>query len=537
MDRPSLLTRAAAAWRSLTGAAAEGPAMTTPTVPSAPASPFSPPPSGYNSQVTYSPLRDYRDVRPQDRRDAVKVSRYLRAKLGLVKALFENTARYSLGRGLVPSSSCLDEEWARLADEYFHTVTHRKEFDVREELTFYGMQRLLLPDVMCDGDAGVAKVRGEDGNPQLQIFPTEAIGNAIGEAIYDPMGTWREGILRNAAGKAIRFRVLKETRREVAPIVAMPEGSRRYYDYQARDFLHLGRTDRINANRPMPWLYHGDGCALQILDLNTLEMETRKLHAFFAGTLESESGAPPVSMEDLLSRELDSVRDVAPDGTVGTKTVERDFLNIHGAANMIPLARGEKANFFKDGRDATSFTDFIEYMVTDIAMGFGVPREFIWGLASLSGPSARLVLQQADWFFSDAADMLVTKFCQPVWEAVVADGMNRGQLDPPQTGNWRAVSWQGPGSMTIDKGRDGKLYLDLVRSGMGTRSAWFEMTGKDGRTEMRKAIEELRWAMDECDRRGVPYSLFFGPEVAQALQGGATPEEIADEVRRQQEEG
>lgn len=531
-DQNTLISRAAAAWRTLTGSGASGPAMTTDTVPATPSGPFSPPPSGYNSGVTFSPLKDYREIRPTDRRDAVKVSRYLRAKLGLVKALFENTARYSLGRGLVPSSSCVDEEWARRADEYFQAVTNTKRFDVREDLTFYGMQRLVLPDVMCDGDCGVAKVRGDDGQPQLQLFPTEAIGNALGEAIYDTMGTWRDGILRNAAGKAIRFRVLKEER------PGMRGGPRKYYDYQSKDFLHVGRTDRINVNRPMPWLYHGDGCALQILDLNTLEMETRKLQAFFAGALETESGSAPASMEDFITREMETVSNTSADGTASTKSVDRSFVNLHGAANLITLAKGEKANFFKDGRDASTFTEFVQYMITDIAMGFGVPREFIWGLAALSGPSARLVLQQADWFFADAAEMLVTDFCQPVWESVVADGMNRGLLPPPAEGtNWRAVSWQGPGSMTIDKGRDGKLYLELVRSGMGTRSAWFEMTGKDGRTEMRKAIEEIRWAMDECERRQVPLALFFGSDVAQAIEGGASAEDIAAEVRRQQEEG
>lgn len=529
-DDQTLLSRAAAAFRVLTGSAPARPAMVD-TVPATPPGPFSPPPAGYNSQVTFSPLRDYREIKPTDRRDAVKVSRYLRAKLGLVKALFENTARYSLGRGLVPSSNCADEEWARRADEYFQMVTNTKKFDVREDLTFFGMQRLILPDIMCDGDCGVAKIRGEDGRPQLQLFPTEAIGNVMGEAIYDSIGTWRDGILRNATGKAIKFRVLKELRPGV------PGASRQYFDYQARDFLHVGRTDRINVNRPMPWLYHGDGCALQILDLNTLEMETRKLQAFFAGTVESESGAPPSSMEDFLTRELETVAATEPDGTSGTKSVERAFLNLHGAANLIPLGKGERANFFKDGRDASTFTEFISYMVTDIAMGFGVPREFIWGLASLSGPSARLVLQQADWFFSDAAEMLVTDFCQPVWEAVIQDAMNRGVLPPPMAGtNWRAVAWQGPGSMTIDKGRDGKLYLELVRSGMGTRSAWFEMTGKDGRTEMRKAIEEIRWAMEECDRRGVPYSFFFGKDAADAMAAGASAEEIAAEVMRQQED-
>jgi hypothetical protein len=128
----------------------------------------------------------------------------------------------------------------------------------------------------------------------------------------------------------------------------------------------------------------------------------------------------------------------------------------------------------------------------------------------------------------------VTNYCQPVWEAFIADQMNRGILRPPTPGtNWRSVQWQGPGSMTIDKGRDGKLYLEMVSAGMGRRAAWHEMTGKHGKTELMKTVKEVRYIMDLCDEAGVPYEYVLGKQAANAgsaMDPMAVAEEIASRM-------
>lgn len=473
---------------------------------------FGNPTSGFRSGATYKPMRELRDAKPLERREAIKTSRTLRAKLGIIKALFENTSRYALGRGLMPTSSCADTEWAKMADEIFAMKTGTKEFDVREELTFAQMQKLLLPDIMCDGDAGAAPVRDERGQPRIQLFPSEAIGDVYGSSYFSNRDGWRDGILRNAEGRPIAYRILKEQ-------TIGRTGGQPYFDYPARTadgargFYHIGRTDRINANRPLPWLHHGDQSAINILDLNALEMAAAKLNSYFAASITTKNGEPPSSMQDMLSHEVKTIQSVDAAGTATTEQKEQKLINLFGAAALVPLAEDEEMNFFKNERPSTTFTGFIDYLISDIATGFGVPPQFIWGVTGLAGPYARLVLQQADWFFADVADMLICDFCQPVWEDIIADAMNRGELRAPRPGtNWRAVQWQGPGSMTIDKGRDGKLFRDMVLAGMGRRSTWHELNGKNGETENRKAIEEIRRLMDLCDEMGVPHAYFFGKD-------------------------
>jgi capsid protein len=219
-------------------------------------------------------MTNLRDAVPSERKDAVRNSRFLRAKVGIFKALYQNTARYALGRGLMPSSACADRDWAQMADQAFQEWASRKTYDIREEMTFFESQKVVLPDVMCDGDAGAAPVRDYDGNPRVQHFPSDVIGDSTGTSIFgNGTGRWRDGILRNAVGTPVAYRVLRD------PVERMRDpASRAYWDYPAKGFWHIGRNDRINANRPLPWIHHGDQSALNILDLNILEMQAAKLN-------------------------------------------------------------------------------------------------------------------------------------------------------------------------------------------------------------------------------------------------------------------
>ncbi len=465
----------------------------------------------------YDVHRSDADRRPRTRREAIKSSRTLRSSLGIMKALGENTARYSVGRGLSPSSMCEDTDWAKEADEIFDVLTNTKKFDVREDLTFKGMQKVILPDVMFDGDAGAAPVRlrGET-QPRIQLFPADAIGDGGGASIFGYEGArWSEGILRSEVGTPIAYRILKSS-----PVTGGYTGNA-FWDYQADHFFHIGRTDRINGNRPMPWMYHGDQSALNILDLNTLEMAAFRLNSYFAAAIRAVEGSNLKGVfDDLASTQTRTVTEEDPNSTTTppadrARELETRLASLFGKAAIMDLEPGEEMQFYKNERDPANFKSFVDYLVTDIAVGFGVPPHFIWGLSGLTGPYVRLVLQQADWFFQDCAEMMVQDFCQPVWEGVIQDAMFRGVLRAPRAGtNWRRVHWQGPGSMTIDKGRDGKMYLDQLKNGIGRRSAWYEMIGMGGINECRRDIDEIAELIAYCDAKGVPHNYYFGKDIA-----------------------
>lgn len=469
------------------------------------------------SQATLNPRRDVLRRTTLNRPRAVENSRFFREKLGIFKALYENTSRYVLGRGLMPTSLCRDEEWASMANDHFSAWAGEKTFDYREEMTFAQLQKVVLPDVMTDGDCGAVPVIGQRGMPCIQMFPTDAIGSVPGQSIFDGRGTWDEGVLRYEGGPAIAYRVIKSRTWK------SPTGTAGYFDYAADRFFHVGRVDRINSNRPMPWLYHGEDCGLNIIDVKALELAARKLNSYFAATLHTASGEMPDSMADVVEAQKKNYGT-----TTDPKELESTIANLIGAAAVVPLKEDEELKMLGNGRDSMSTIEFLNYLEAEIASGFGVPIQFVRALTGMTGPYTRLVLQQADWFFMDVADMMVSDFCQPIWLAFIQHQMATGKLRAPAAGsNWREVQWQGPGSITIDKGRDGKLMLDMIKHGLYRAEDWHEMTGKNGERANRKIVESKRKIMDLCDEYEVPYHFILGPEYKDQAPGAA-PDPAAD---------
>lgn len=482
--------------------------------------------SGTRTNATYLPMRDLREARPIDRREAIKNSRFLRNRLGLVKALFENTSRHALGSGLSPSADSGDKEWDLRMDDHMENILNRRTFDVREEQTFYGMQGVILPDLMCDGDCGGAKVRDEKFEPRVQLFPTEAIGDAGG--IGQDSAGWREGILRSSTGRPLFYRVLKEPRKGSSD-------TRRYFDYAARDFMHVARFDRININRPMPWLCHGKESCIDILDLTAMEKVAAKVNSYFAAVITTPTGEAPVGFEDTLLEEQDQITTEEKDGTKKQKASSRVFADFVGGAGIPVLAEGEEFKPWVSSRPNVTFTGFLDWLVNDIAWGFGVPPQFVWTVLGMSGPNARMILQQADWFFRHLQEILIATFCQPVWEGIVEDALNRRKMPLPKAGaNWRGVQWQGPQSMSIDKGRDGKLFETLVKSGMLSRAEWHEMSGKHGRRQRFRIMDELAEDIAYCQSKKIPLELYFGTHPGQLLgqpgTNGSDPEALAEAI-------
>lgn len=471
--------------------------------------------SGMRSSAAFWPLRDLREAKPQDRRTSQQTSRWLRNRLGLVKALMEGSARHALGEGLSPSANSGDTEYDKRADDLFDQIANRKGFDIRQEHTFYRMQPLLLQDMICDGDAGAAKVRSPDNRPCLQLFSAEAIDNTGTEAMSEG---WREGILRNLEGAAIKYRIIKEN------LPGQYSGPRRHWDYRADEFLHLARFDRLNINRPMPWLNHGHGSCVTMLDLRELELKVAVLNSYFAGAITTPDGETPDAILEAVATRRGSKTHQTADGTTTTEETVRKYAEFFGGAALPVLKEGEKLEFFKNDRASTTFTGFIDWLVNDIAWGLGVPPQFVWTVMGMTGPNARLILQQSEWFFKHLQSLMVERFCQPVWESLIAEALNRGILKAPKPGAvWNAVHWQGPQSMTIDKGRDGQLFKELVNGGMMSRSEWHEMNAKHGRNHRRRIIDELAEDLAYCQEKKVPMEIYFGTAPGQMGAAGATP--------------
>jgi capsid protein len=471
--------------------------------------------SGRGTNVT-TPLNRLHDMTPQERRTSIQRSRFIVNRLGLGRALVEGCTRYSVGGGIVPYAATGDRDYDDSCNRFVDSVFESRDFDLRGELPFYEMQEVVCPAMMTDGDCGAMKVLQRDGTgrvlttPQLQLFTSEQIGSGL----FMDTGEWCEGVKRNEYGRAMAYRVLQEPLPGRAS--SLHRGSWR--EIPANDFMLVLDPKRVGISRGLPWTHHGHESAITMMDLKRLEESAAYLNAFFGAVITTPNGDVPEGFEkELFKRRFNKTDENKSTAEEEETTTEgyRKYVNFMGGALIPVLQEGERLDMVKSERPSLTFTGFMDWLVNDIAWGFGIPPSFVWAIAGRTGPETRLTLNQADWFFQFIMRRMVSRFCKPTRDWVVTYGLLTGRINngrpPRNAANPFLCRWHGPRKITIDEGREGKLEMDRIAHGLGTEEEFHARRGNEGDEVARKRIQEIRRRLDWCDEEGVPPALFFGP--------------------------
>lgn len=468
-------------------------------------------PSAGNSpnrtSTAFFPLGSRHENKPADRKELVKKSRYLRKACGLIRGLYEKPVGYSIDGGLIASSDTGDADFDKAADEYFENWA-MSPIDVTGRWDFYKAQAMIAEEVHTDGEVYALKVKAYwSDRCQVQFLRSHQIGDTY--MARDPLNArFIDGILPNALGRAMKYRVLQDS----------PYGdpvANAYCDYDAVHMLHI-HEPRIGGFRGLPWAYHGENSAIDILDLGSLAKVSEKLNVAFAGTL-TKTGAKPGQFGPMVAGSnifgdapTNESTSTGPGGTSpGQATGQVSWETIMGGGAIPVLEEGQKLEPIDLSRKGEqTWIPTAEFFVRDIAVGYGVSYEFVWNPEALGGPSARFMLEDLVRFCRRDRRMLIAHFCQPIREWVLANGIMRGELPPCKTGRWNHCLWMSPEEVTIDKGRMGALMKQLLDAGMITLDEWWAMLNKDGRKMREKRIREISEDMATCQRLGVPYELY-----------------------------
>lgn len=442
------------------------------------------------------PTDSRREITYHSRMQLIKKSRWLYNNMGLIRRMVNGIARYSVGTGIGHIPMTPNEAFNQQLDTYFEDWAGSHVLcDVRRKLSFWRMQKHVLRAMFKDGDTFALKAPAPDeilatgvqvlGRPRLQWIETQTIGN-LGSSLYDrdPEG-FVEGVRLDPYGAAVEYSQLLDP--PINQPIFAPQ-TRRIVPQEA--VLHVYDPERATQIRGLPWIYHGENSALDILDLTALEKHAAKLHAAMAAAIKKKSADAGKGVTG------DLVKQRQASGT-GGKTRVVAFENFASGAGILQLGLDEEFQLFTSTRPSMTFSGFIDYLVRDIAWGFGVSPEFIWAVAGLQGPNTRVILEDAKWLFEEVQDLIVNLFCQPVYMWVIARGIERGEIVvPADVLDPYACAWQGPAKITVDQGKEGTLELERLKNGCGTWEEYWAARGKTGRKMVRARIDELADAME-----------------------------------------
>lgn len=477
--------------------------------------------------TVYFPLDSTREIEPGERRELVKKHRSLRNNLGFVRGIINTTVRLSIGWGLQPVPRSGDKDFDRRALAYWRRATRKQSFDVAAQDTEAAMQRLVMREVITDGELFAIKVFDDFGRPQRQLIKTEQIGNP---SEVPPSDNWQDGIWLNSLRRPLRYGVIQ------TPLSGSPAWPQRVRPVEAKDMLHIYDRERATQCHGLPWGYNSLNHGVDAIDILAFEKIAHKLNSAIVGSMTTPTGDPAKGMEVILA----AAKQAAAAGATQSSTERTKdgvkYLDLHGT--MIPIFKAGESMQFYNGRNSVNAIEFAGGLCAQYAYGFGTPVEFVVGLAS-GGANVRGMAEIAGRFFEDNQMLLIDDWCQPNWENIIGTGILAAQfprdfplvepLAPPRgwTG-WDVVEWRGPKNITMDKGRDGKTYLDLKRAGWMSDEEFWTLNGEDPDEMPVKIDEELaarraRWV----DDLGLPEDKFWIREFGTNLSGQTASAEPA----------
>jgi len=184
--------------------------------------------------------------------------------------------------------------------------------------------------------------------------------------------------------------------------------------------------------------------------------------------------------------------------------------------NIIPkLKPGEAIQSFKNEHPTGAFEPFIATILGEIARGIGLPPEAMMLTTGAAGTEFRGILEVAQNFLERLQQMLVDQFCRPYWKYWVWHEIQAGRLPYPGDDWWRC-DWIAPRKITVDNGRDGRLYAQLLDSGYMSWERYANLHGLDAEAEEESILTTYIRRKQKCEALGIPLSEVF-PSYAQNL--------------------
>ena len=433
---------------------------------------------------TFEPRRE---APPQTRLTLLKKSRWLYNNLGVASYLVEHLAQRAVGTGIVPQAQTTDPAWNRLAERAFEdrACAEAWAFDASAQVNFYGAQSLILRQVAVDGDFFAQLLTTSNGAARIRFLGGETVGSTAdsSERAFD-------GVLLDNFGAPVSYRVITD------------RASGKFQDVPAPDMLHFRHIRRHGYPRGISWMHNAIINCHDLLEYLAYEKGSAKAGAQIAYAITSNEAVR-------LGGGLGSVSSGDnPQQEISTETLYN--------GNIIPkLKPGEAIQSFKNEHPTGAFEPFIATILGEIARGIGLPPEAMMLTTGAAGTEFRGILEVAQNFLERLQQMLVDQFCRPYWKYWVWHEIQAGRLPYPGDDWWRC-DWIAPRKITVDNGRDGRLYAQLLDSGYMSWERYANLHGLDAEAEEESILTTYIRRKQKCEALGIPLSEVF-PSYAQNL--------------------
>lgn len=434
---------------------------------------------------------------------------------GLPHRLVNGFAQMICGTGMMPMPTPIRvrgreakvREWTRNVRQlYMERCGSAQTYDLSRRRNAFSDQRLAFRLRIKDGDSAKVLARDVDtGRLRTVRYESSQIGNGV-RAETDKR--WVDGIYCGPHNAPLKMRLLGVDERNVETRT----------DIGMANVLHFMNDERLRQVRGLTAFYP---VLNKMLDRGEIQ------HALTKGI--------KVASQPAYVIETDAVRSNSIPGTPGTTMPK--------SSRVVELGNGKKVNFadFLSGGEAwglqpgqsfkvvqsqnphPNVADYLQEMIRDVCMALNVPPEIAWNIIDAGGANMRFIQAELAQTIEILQDDLCDADLGPHYVAWLYDMIQAGEVE--EINGWERHVWIAPARLTVDFGRDGKLYIEELKRGIRTMQSMYGMRGEIAELGIDTFLDERQYIIqgvidrDITERDGTVRGMRFDeafPEVRQS---------------------
>jgi hypothetical protein len=399
------------------------------------------------------PLLDqdlHRNLTKYGRKVLLSIGRHIYFSSGAVRGAVEEQCLHAAGSFMFESRSA-DKAWGESAERLLNR--HDRMCDVAgHPCTARTWRKGMIRALYLDGDVGTVWIKGEDGQPYLQVIPSHRICSEADEVEGGEWDGYRmiDGVIVNEQNRPVAYRVLTGDCNSMDEFVDIPATSmclhfRPVFAGQVRGLPELGLAgwDMQDLEESRRWeLLAQKGAAARVFqEFN-------------------EDGEAPVGADHIIAPTSGSDTSATASGLF--REVIDGGLNTYFKANS-----GSRLEAVKFDRPSRNQQDFAAQIWREALAGARLSVDFNLDLSKIGGAAFRLLCEKINRNHEDLRCEVLEPACRAFDFFRLGMFIESGAL--PAAADWFEWEYQGGAEITPDRRYDADLTAQNIRIGITTR--------------------------------------------------------------------
>ena len=406
------------------------------------------------------------------------------------------------------------KEWQRHTEQEFAMwAEKRQNVDSMALNDFYDLQQIVTMSWLTSGDVFILFQRQKTTpiNPytlHLRLVEADRIRTPVAAGSMNFLTDGEnpenhnkifDGVEVDHNGRVVAYHICNMYPRQIKSIDKIEW--RRVNAFGVRsglpNILHVMSAERPDQYRGVTYLAPVIESLLNISRYTQSELMAALVQSFFTAWIQTETdpGRIPINEVGYGDGDEDEL-DNPKDSNISNNENEYEM----GPGTITHLRPGEEIKFGNPNIPTTGFDSFFKVICREIGAALDIPYDTLLKEFNASYSASRAALMEAWEGFRQRRRIVVSKFCQPVYEAWLAEAVAIGRInapgffsDPLIRAAWSKAQWQGPVQSQLDPVKEINANILAVEHGFKTHA---QVTMEMGTGEWAANAEALKQELE-----------------------------------------